>query len=102
MCSDSHPFYPYQFTFLLRYYIVTGITKTTNNHPSIQEAIGSEDRFSVATMDDCKGKTFDNVVFCAPPSGFDDYGGAVEDAVTNVWSGLEKGGNFVFTSSGGM
>lgn len=81
---------------------VTGITKSTNNHASIREAVGNKDRFSVVTMDDCKGETFDNVVFCAPPSGFEDYGGAVEDAVTNVWSGLEKGGAFVFTSSGGM
>jgi hypothetical protein len=53
-------------------------------------------------MDDSKGQKFDNVVFCAPPSGFEDYGGAVEDAVANVWSGLENGGTFVFTSSGGM
>jgi hypothetical protein len=81
---------------------VTGITKTTNNHGSIREAIGNNDRFQLVTMDACQGQQFDNVVFCAPPSGFDDYGGAVEDAVSNVWSGLENGGTFVFTSSGGM
>ena len=82
---------------------VTGITKTTNNHQHILDAVSdNEDRFEVATMDDCQGRTFDNVVFCAPPSGFDDYAGAVKDAVTNVWSGLDEGGTFVFTSSGGM
>ncbi|CAB9513656.1 expressed unknown protein [Seminavis robusta] len=82
---------------------VTGITKTTNNHASILEAVGEEDtRFQVTTMEESQGKTFDNVVFCAPPSGFDDYGAAVEHAVTNVWSGLDHGGTFVFTSSGGI
>ena len=84
-------------------YAVTGITKTTNNHQNILDAVSdNEDRFEVTTMDDCNGKTFDNVVFCAPPSGFDNYPGAVKDAVTNVWSGLDRGGTFVFTSSGGM
>lgn len=53
-------------------------------------------------MDDCKGKTFDNVIFCAPPSGFEDYPGAVEYAASELWSGIESGGTFVFTSSGGM
>lgn len=85
---------------------MTGITKTTNNHNSIKEAITADnhnaDRFNVVTMDECQGKTFDNVVFCAPPSGFDDYPGAVEHAASTLWSGLENGGTFVFTSSGGM
>jgi hypothetical protein len=53
-------------------------------------------------MDDCKDKSFDTVIFCAPPSGFDDYPGAVEHAASTLWSGLENGGSFVFTSSGGM
>jgi len=82
---------------------VTGITKTANNHPSILESVGdASDRFQVSTMDNCRDTKFDNVVFCAPPSGFDDYAGAVRDAVTNSWSGLDNGGTFVFTSSGGM
>ena len=68
-------------------------------------AVGDDEgRFQVSTLDACKAetKTFDNVIFCAPPSGFEDYAGAVENAVANIWSGLEKGGTFVFTSSGGM
>lgn len=81
---------------------VTGITKTTNNHQSILDAVGKSDRFHVSTMEDCQGKKFDNVVFCAPPSGFEDYAGAVADAATNVWTGLDSGGTFVFTSSGGV
>jgi hypothetical protein len=64
--------------------------------------IGESDRFSVKTADECKGEKFDNVVFCAPPSGFDDYPGAVKDSVTNIWAGPSGGGIFVFTSSGGM
>jgi hypothetical protein len=40
-------------------------------------------------------------VFCAPPSGFDDYPEAVRDAVTNIWD-KSSDGVFVFTSSGGM
>jgi hypothetical protein len=79
---------------------VTGVTKTSNRHESILEQVGGNDRFSVKTLDEIQGQTFRDVVFCAPPSGFDDYAAAVEDAVTNVWDGT--GGVFVFTSSGGM
>jgi hypothetical protein len=81
---------------------VVGITKTSNNHESILEKVGSSSRFSVQTAAQCKGKKFQNVVFCAPPSGFDDYPGAVLDAITNLWAGEGGGGSFVFTSSGGM
>lgn len=54
------------------------------------------------TADDCKGEKFKNVVFCAPPSGFDDYPSAVKDSITNLWEGPSGGGVFIFTSSGGM
>jgi hypothetical protein len=80
---------------------VTGVTKTTAHHQSILETVGS-DRFSVQTADSISGTRFKNVVFCAPPSGFEDYPGALEDAITNVWAGANSGGSFVFTSSGGM
>jgi hypothetical protein len=64
--------------------------------------VGDSDRFSVKTGDDCKGQKYANVIFCAPPSGFDDYPAAVEDAASNLWEGPSGGGVFVFTSSGGM
>jgi hypothetical protein len=80
---------------------VTGVTKTSNRHESILEQIGGNDRFYVKTADDIQGQKFRDVVFCAPPSGFDDYAAAVEDAVTNVCDSTSDGA-FVFTSSGGM
>jgi len=86
---------------------VIGITKTTNRHESILESVGcsSSDRFRVMTLEEVKDKCrFQDVVFCAPPSGFDDYGAAVTSAVTDLWSGPSEGGtgSFVFTSSGGV
>jgi hypothetical protein len=81
---------------------VTGITKTNNNHESILAEVGDSDRFSVTTGDEGNGKKFKNIVFCAPPSGFDDYPAAIEDCITNLWAGPSEGGVFVFTSSGGM
>lgn len=81
---------------------VTGITKTKNRHKSILAEVGNSDKFSIKTGDEVAGKTFQNVVFCAPPSGFDDYPGAVEDTIKNLWAGPSEGGVFIFTSSGGM
>jgi len=89
---------------------VTGITKTTTRHESIRKTIGSlsNDRFHLRTYDDADeateeaSKKYTNVVFCAPPSGFDDYPGAVKDAMDNLWAGPDAGGTFVFTSSGGI
>ena len=80
---------------------VTGVTKTSSRHESILEQVGDNERFSVKTADEIQDHKFRNVVFCAPPSGFDDYPAAVKDAVTNVWD-KSLGGVFVFTSSGGM
>jgi len=58
------------------------------------------------TMDDAlsqyAGHSFKDAIFCAPPSGFDDYPSAVRDAATQLWSGATSGGSFVFTSSGGV
>ncbi len=48
------------------------------------------------------GQSFKDVVFCAPPSGFENYAQAVKDAATQLWSGPSSGGSFVFTSSGGV
>mmetsp|Transcript_4301 Transcript_4301/g.6493 ORF Transcript_4301/g.6493 Transcript_4301/m.6493 type:complete len:318 (+) Transcript_4301:191-1144(+) len=80
---------------------VTGITKTTNNHESILEKVGKDERFRVCTSTETSSEKFQHVVFCAPPSGFDDYAGAVRDAITTNWN-KEDGGTFVFTSSGGI
>ena len=81
---------------------MTGITKTTNRHEDIMEQVGAfPGRFEVKTADDVQGQRFRDVVFCAPPSGFDDYPGAVRETVTNLWDPA-LGGSFVFTSSGGM
>ena len=93
---------------------VTGITKTTNNHESIkkgiEEAIGDDsskiNNFHLSTFDEIpKEKQFKNVVFCAPPSGFDDYPSALQNVIDTIWSGSgseSDDGVFVFTSSGGM
>jgi len=87
---------------------VTGITKTSNRHESIRSAISEAapdcaDRFQLKTYEELSADAkFRDVVFCAPPSGFDDYPGAVRDAMENVWSGPSGGGSFVFTSSGGI
>lgn len=77
------------------------MTKTRSRHESILEQVGDNERFSVKTADEIQGQRFRDVVFCAPPSGFEDYAAAVEDAVMNVWDSTSDGA-FVFTSSGGM
>eukprot|EP00571_Detonula_confervacea_P017683 CAMPEP_0172313196 /NCGR_PEP_ID=MMETSP1058-20130122/19643_1 /TAXON_ID=83371 /ORGANISM="Detonula confervacea, Strain CCMP 353" /LENGTH=319 /DNA_ID=CAMNT_0013026809 /DNA_START=40 /DNA_END=999 /DNA_ORIENTATION=+ len=91
---------------------ITGITKSTGRHDAIREQVlgGENDdvgqRFQVLTMEDVlsqyNGHSFKDVVFCAPPSGFDDYPSAVKEAATQLWSGSDSGGSFVFTSSGGV
>jgi hypothetical protein len=85
--------------------LVKGITKTTNNHESIREQVGvaHNSRFEVKTGEEIKSQSllFRDVVFCAPPSGFDDYPAAVQDAAINIWD-PSAGGVFVFTSSGGV
>lgn len=90
---------------------VTGITKSTKRHEQIlKEVLGEDDRYSdrfgLRTADDNNdNKKFNHCVFCAPPSGFDDYPAAVKDAVDNLWLGQideNIGGAFAFTSSGGI
>ena len=71
------------------------------------------DNFHLCTMDDVvskDAKKFKNIVFCAPPSGFDDYPSAIQNVIDTLWVGgvKEEEGNcddscaFIFTSSGGM
>lgn len=82
---------------------VTGITKSTQRHESLLQQMATE-RFQVGTLDSLheNNQRYHHVVFCAPPSGFEDYPKAVEEAITNIWAGPKEGGVFVFTSSGGM
>jgi hypothetical protein len=82
--------------------LVTAITKTSNNHASILNAVGEHQNFNIVTLDNIpKEEKYANVIFCAPPSGFEDYPGAIQDAADNLWAGPDQG-RFVFTSSGGM
>jgi len=82
--------------------LVTAITKTSNNHASILNAVGEHQNFNIVTLDNIpKEEKYANVIFCAPPSGFEDYPGAIKDAADNLWAGPDQG-RFVFTSSGGM
>jgi len=89
---------------------VTGITKTTNRHVAIRDQVLSvdgapADRFDVRLSDEFSidgDDKFDNVVFCAPPSGFVDYPQAVKEAAKKFWKGPTSGGVFLFTSSGAV
>lgn len=103
---------------------VVGITRGTSRHDEIRGAVleqlgvGTDDeereedgcasrggRFRLLTMEEAtrdgrSGRTYRDVVFCAPPSGFDDYPGAIDTAAETLWSGPDGGGSFAFTSSG--
>ncbi|CAJ1938234.1 unnamed protein product [Cylindrotheca closterium] len=81
---------------------VVGITKSNTRHEEILAEVGKNDRFRVATIEDCAGEKYKNVVFCAPPSGFNDYSAAVDHCMKTVWAGPNSGGVFIFTSSGGV
>jgi len=88
---------------------VTGITKTSHNHDAIRQDVGLPygERFQLMRNSDPvvgsdSNNKFTNVVFCAPPSGFDDYPAAVQEAAQKYWAGPEGGGIFCFTSSGAV
>jgi nucleoside-diphosphate-sugar epimerase len=92
---------------------VTGITRSPERHETIRNLVFNRDdqdrsnseRFRLVTFDQFNGpqeRRFQNVVFCAPPSGFEDYPAAVRDVASNLWAGPEAGGSFVFTSSGAV
>ena len=93
---------------------ITAITKSTARHDDIRNQVlqsddDETDRFVVKTMDDVLAAAqetpslslFQDVVFCAPPSGFDNYPSAVKEAGEKLWA-ADKSGSFVFTSSGGV
>jgi homoserine dehydrogenase len=93
--------------------VLTGITKSTSRHDDIRKRVFTnkssteknnqqeQQRLRLLTSEQAyeSSETFDHVVFCAPPSGFDDYPKAVRDAADKLWN---RQGTFVFTSSGGM
>jgi len=93
---------------------VTGITKSTKRHDEIlREVLGGDDRlsdrFELWTAEEYDGKDdnkkFNHCLFCAPPSGFEDYPSAIKGAIDGLWMGQTEennGGAFVFTSSGGI
>ena len=81
---------------------VTGVTQTTRNHDAIKQAVADKERLTLTTRTHLAAQPdtkFSNVVFCAPPSGSEDYPADVRDAVGNLWNGE---GVFCFTSSGGV
>jgi nucleoside-diphosphate-sugar epimerase len=94
---------------------ITAITKSTARHEDIRKQVLQSDddseRFVLKTMNDILAKDdhndasssllFQDVVFCAPPSGFDNYPRAVKETAERLWS-ADEGGSFVFTSSGGV
>jgi FlaA1/EpsC-like NDP-sugar epimerase len=88
--------------------IVTGITKSHDRHELIREQIGFTkvaSRLTLITMEELMEKKFtkfDHVIFCAPPSGFENYPDAVKEAVNDIWLGPHDGGVFIFTSSGAV
>lgn len=62
----------------------------------------SSNSFRLTTLEDISSdEKFTNVIFCAPPSGFDDYPSAIQETLDNVWVGGDDG-KFIFTGSGGM
>jgi nucleoside-diphosphate-sugar epimerase len=85
-------------------YTLMGITKSTTRHQDIRKELcdGYEERLSLTTMEEAlsSGTQYQNVVFCAPPSGFEDYPSAVADA--SKLRSKTKDGSFIFTSSGGV
>ena len=110
---------------IIRRLVVTGLTKTTDRHDSILQQVlssfGPDDTdpeilrslVQLRTNDDdvkndnddhdnndqCSTTKYDNVVFCAPPSGFDSYPTALQQAIDQYWN---KKGVFVYTSSGAV
>jgi hypothetical protein len=90
--------------------VVTGITKSYDRHELIREQIGFTkiaSRLTLTTFEELMEKKarltkFDYVVFCAPPSGFEDYPAAVQEAIDHLWAGPENDGVFIFTSSGAV
>jgi hypothetical protein len=71
------------------------LSSSSSSSSSSHHSGGEDDgRFQLTTMEEAmrEGWRYRDVVFCAPPSGFDDYPRAVDEVASSLWS--------VFTSSG--
>ena len=95
---------------------LVGITKTKQRHEEIQQQIISNNKnhrsFQLQTFEEAVMKQdtdesalFDHVLFCAPPSGFENYPMALQQAL-QIWKGpcssSSNDSSFVFTSSGAV
>jgi nucleoside-diphosphate-sugar epimerase len=86
---------------------ITGITRTDAKHDSIRSMVlamgdGAAGRLNLETEGSVPaGTRFRDLVFCAPPSGFEDYPAAVEDALGRYWD-AGAGGTFVLTGAGSV
>lgn len=83
---------------------VCGQTKTETNHEKLKRLGIHPMCTSIGTAPGTAAqeghrKKFANVVYCAPPSGSDDYVADIQTALDTLWDGT---GNFVFTSSAGV
>jgi nucleoside-diphosphate-sugar epimerase len=83
---------------------VTGVTRSISRHEAIASHMKNPEKLKLSTLEDVlsSGKKFKNIVFCAPPSGSEDYPGDIRQAITSLWEGAAGGGSFAFTSSGGI
>jgi len=75
--------------------VVVGQTNTDNAHETLRLAGVTPRTKNFPSDDPSAGRSFAHVIFCAPPSGSEDYPGEVRDAL-KYWNGR---GTFVFTSS---
>lgn len=85
--------------------ILTAITKSHYHHDLIQHEIGDTSRFQLWTYQEfidniCQNREsrFPNVIFCAPPSEFQNYEEVVQMSMDQFWLGNQYG-KFLFTSS---
>ena len=90
---------------------IVGVTKTSSRHDALLKELCEKkeeygDRVSLCTMEQAlqDSLTCNHVVFCAPPSGFDDYPTAISTAFQFLLSSenKEEVGSYIFTSSGGV
>jgi nucleoside-diphosphate-sugar epimerase len=97
----------------LHFTSLTGITKTTSHHEDIRRSVLggfaeeiSHDKFSLSTIEDIRQNgrpKFQNVIYCAPPSGSADYAKDIEDCITTMWiQHSTQNSKFIFTSSGAV
>lgn len=77
--------------------LVFGQTKTETNHEKLK-ILGINPMCKSPSLTN-NSRRFANVVYCAPPSGSENYVEDIQTALDSSWDGT---GNFVFTSSAGV